>query len=579
MTLGAYGQEKQILTPEQQRKVNYFFLEGLNLKNTGKFDASYEMFKRCIEIDSTSSAALYELSSYYLDLDKPEEAIALIKKSVFYAPDNQDYHNALASLFFNMGMYGEAAEEYEYLVKKSPDKPELNYYLAESYTRMGEIGKAIETYDALENAMGMYEALSMAKYQLYMMLEKSNKAFEEMEKLSEKFPTETRYMIMLGDLYLQQDDTVKALQYYVKAHEIDAESPYYHVSMANYYEKTGNPEAAKQQINGALLNKKLDVNTKLSILARYIVQLQRSQQDTEGANSLFQTLLEQHPEESRLKLSYGDFLVLQEKNDEAKFQYQLVTESEPENQMAWQQLLGLYFRQNQFDEAIAVCQKCKTIFPDESMFSLYLGIAYFQKKEYQNAIDAYKSAISSFSEDEENKPVISDFYGQIGDTYFRMNQTDSAFANYEKALIFNDKNVVALNNYAYYLSLLKKDLTKAERMSALCIKFEPDNATYIDTYAWIFFMQGNYFLAKIYIEQAISKDMEGSAELLDHYGDILYMSGEKEKALEQWQKAKEAGKNSTTLDRKIEEKQYFEETEEELINNTDGTTNEDGENL
>jgi Tfp pilus assembly protein PilF len=175
---------------------------------------------------------------------------------------------------------------------------------------------------------------------------------------------------------------------------------------------------------------------------------------------------------------------------------------------------------------------------------------------------------------EENRALISDLYGQIGDTYFKINKTDSAFASYEKALTYNDKNIVVLNNYAYYLSLLKQDLTKAERMSALCMKLEPDNATYIDTYAWIFFVQGNYMLARVYIEQSIAKDRTNNPEIMDHYGDILYKSGETAKALEQWKKAKESGKKSATLDKKIAEQQYFEETEEEVMNNTDDETNE-----
>ena len=85
-----------------------------------------------------------------------------------------------------------------------------------------------------------------------------------------------------------------------------------------------------------------------------------------------------------------------------------------------------------------------------------------------------------------------------------------------------NKNVVVLNNYSYFLSLEKKDLKKAERMSAQCIKLEPDNATYLDTYAWIFFVQGNYTLAKIYIESALEKDKTKSAELVDHYGTSFH---------------------------------------------------------
>ncbi|MDR0698246.1 MAG: tetratricopeptide repeat protein [Tannerella sp.] len=563
-------QDKRILSIQEQRKFDYFFYEGIRLKNTGTFDASYEMFKHCLEIDSTSSAAMYEISSYYLQLDQPDKAVYFLKKTITCAPYNHEYRSALATLLFNMGMFGEAVEEYEILTGAFPEKPELNYYLAESYTRMGEIGKAIDTYNALENSIGMHEAVSMEKFQLYMNIEQPDSAFNELKKLAAKFPMEARYPVMIGDLYLQRDDTTQSLRYYNQAYKIDPESPHFLVSMANYYEKTGQKDAARQQINEALINERLDVNTKMNILARYIIQ-QRGKQDSDNANALFLTLLEQHPDESRLKLAYGEFLASQNKFEEARFQYQIVSESDPENIIAWQQLLQLSFQTEKYDEIIRICNRCQEIFPEAMEFRFYLGIAYFQQQKYQQAIETYYAGIPLIPK--ENTGLISEFYGQIGDAYFRINDMNKAFDAYEEALKYNDKNIVVLNNYAYYLSLLKRDLTKAERMSALCIKMHPENATYIDTYAWVFFVQGNYLLAKMYIEQALSKD-KTNAELIDHYGDILYMSGEKEKAVEQWIKAKEAGKNNATLNRKIAEKTYFEETVDELFNNTDEKTDE-----
>jgi pentatricopeptide repeat protein len=555
---------RQSLTQSEKRKFDYIFLEALKLKNADKLDAAYELFRRCLEIDSTSSVAYYELSYYFIQLNRPEKAIELMRKSIAYSPDNIEYHNILATLLFNMGMFGEAAEEYERLVSEAPEKLEHRYFLAEAYSRQGEVEKAIEVYDTMEDFMGVNEAVSMEKYQLYMSVNESDRAFEELKKLSDKYPLESRYKIIIGDLYLQQNDEKQALKYFSMARETDPETPYYPVSMANYYEKTGQSDSAKMQINNALLNPNLDVNTKLGILARYIVRLQRTAGDIEGANMLFHTLLEQHPDETRLKLAYGEFLASRNKYDEARFQYSLVTESEPENLDAWLQLLRLSLQSNDMDEVIRLCNKCRTIFPDTGEFPLYLGMAYAQKKEYSRAIETYSEAIPLIPP--ENQRLISDFYGQTGDVYFRMKQTDKAFEAYEEALKHNDKNVLVLNNYAYYLSLLKKELTKAERMSALCIKLEPDNATYIDTYAWVFFVRGNYSLAKIYIEQAIAKDRTRSAELLDHYGDILFLSGETEKAVEQWMKAKEAGKNSPTLNKKISEQKYYEETEDELFN-------------
>ena len=254
---------------------------------------------------------------------------------------------------------------------------------------------------------------------------------------------------------------------------------------------------------------------------------------------------------------YGSLLATQGKTDEAKFQFQLVTEMEPENAAAWQQLLNLALRSEDIPEVIRICTRCQELFPDAPEYYFYLGIAYFQQEKYEDALNTYKAGVKIIPET--NVGLKSDFYGQIGDIYYQIKNMPEAYKAYDEALKYNDKNVVVLNNYAYFLSLEKKDLKKAERMSALAVKLEPGNATYLDTYAWIFFVQGNYTLAKIYIESALANDTTQSPELVDHYGDILFMTGEKEKAVEQWKKAKEMGKTGETLDRKIAEQTYIEE--------------------
>lgn len=548
---------KVTLSASDQRKFDYFFYEGLKLKNAGKYDAAFDVFSHCLAIDSTASAVLYELSNFYEQLERPDLAVELLKRAVANSRDNFTYRIALASISRDLEMYNEAADEYEALIKENPGKPELNYYLADVYTRQGEVMKAIAAYDALEESMGMNEAITLQKYKLYASLEQADKAFDEIRKLADKFPRESRYRILMGDLYLEKNDTVQAKACYDRAHEIDPSDPYYIVAMANYYEHTGDKEGAENQIRSALVNPKLDVETKVGILSRYIMKLQQTQNGTESANALFETLLEQHPNETKLNLMYGGLLQLQDKKDEAKFQFQLVTESEPENKDAWQQLLNVALKSEDLPEIIRICNRCIELFPDSPEFYFYLGIAYYQQDKYEEALDAYRRGINVI--DPENHDLLSDFYGQTGDIYYQMKQLDKAYEAYDEALKYNEKNVVVLNNYSYFLATNGGDLKKAERMSAQCIKLEPDNATYLDTYAWIFFKQGNYSLAKIYIESAMAKDGEKSGEIIEHYGDILYKSGEKEKALGQWKKAKELKSESPTLDKKIEQQTYIEE--------------------
>lgn len=546
------------LSEADRRKFDYFFYEGLNLKASGKFDAAYDAFNYCLAIDSTASAVLYELSSFYVQLNRPDKSVEMLKRAVANSSDNFTYRMALASMSRSQGMYGEAADEYEKLVKDYPSKPELNYYLADALTQEGEIAKAIDAYDSLEQSIGMNEALSMQKYKLYNSLEQSDKAFKEIEKLADKYPMEARYRIMLGDLHLEKNDTVKALDYYKQAYAIDPANPYYIVSMANYYEAVGDKDAAETQIRNALINEQLDVDTKVAILSRYILKLQQTQKGTESANDLFRTLLEQHPEDTELKQMYGALLMAQGKNEEARFQFQLITEMEPDNAAAWQQLLSFALKSEDIPEVIRICTRCQELFPEAPEYYFYLGIAYYQQEKYQEALNTYYAGLNIIPA--ENVGLKSDFYGQIGDIYYQMKKMDQAYKSYDEALKYNDKNIVVLNNYAYFLSLDKKDLKKAERMSAMAVKLEPNNSTYLDTYAWIFFVQGNYSLAKIYIENALANDKTNSAELIDHYGDILFMSGEKEKAVEQWKKAKETGKESEVLNHKIAEEKYIEDT-------------------
>ena len=547
------------LSPEQQRKFDYFYYEAANLKNAGKYDAAYDLFSYCLSLDTASSPVLYELAMFQLQRNRPEKAVEMLKSAVAHSDDNFTYRMTLAGLYRNLGMYGEASDSYEELVKLYPDKSELNYYLADALTQEGEIGAAIDAYNVLESTMGMNETLSLQKFKLYQTLKQPDKAFEEIEKLANKYPMNARYRLLMGDLHLENEETEKALACYQKAHEIDPDDPRYIVSMANYYDQTGDKEAAEQEIRDALVNEKLDVETKVGILSRYVQRLQQTQQGIENANSLFQTLLDQHPEDTELKLMYGSLLMAQQKEEEAKFQFQLVTEMEPSNEGAWQQLLNISLKGEDIPEVLRICTRCKELFPEAPEYYFYLGIGYYMQEKYQESLDTYYAGLKIIPEG--NGVVKSNFYGQIGDLYYQMEKMDEAYKAYDEALKYNENNAPVLNNYSYFLTLDKKDLKKAERMAAQCIKLEPDNATYLDTYAWVFFVQGNYTLAKIYIENALSKDKTNSAELVDHYGDILYMSGEKDKALEQWKKAKEMGKDTDVLKQKIAKGIYIEDTE------------------
>mgnify|MGYP002915472440 FL=1 len=147
----------------------------------------------------------------------------------------------------------------------------------------------------------------------------------------------------------------------------------------------------------------------------------------------------------------------------------------------------------------------------------------------------------------------------MGDFYHTKKMNTEAYAAYDSALVYNSANLGALNNYAYYLSLERRDLDKAEEMSYRTVKSEPKNPTYLDTYAWILFEKGNYAEARLYIDDAIKNDKDQSDTILEHGGDIYYMTGDVDGALKYWKQAQEVGSESKTLKKKIEKKKYIPE--------------------
>ena len=544
---------------QTRKKFDYFYLEALRLKESDKHSEAYTALQYALKIDSTSSAALALLANYYLFLRQDSLAVGALQKALDYSPQNFDYKVSLANIYREMGHFTKSTGLYESLVAEQPDRPELHFYLSDLYLRQNQIDKAIQSLDALENTIGMNEALSVQKYKLYLAVDQTDNAVNELEKLAAKNPLEAKYQILIGDFFLENDEPDKALIYYEKANKIDPQNPYYIVSMANYYEKKGDMEAATKEIESALKNRLLDIDTKISILGKFIGERLTNKKDVESADFLIKTLMEQHSQEKELNLMYGQFLISQDKWEEARFQFQLVTEADPENLLAWRLLMNIAIKEENPDEVIRICNSALAIFPDNTELLFYKGSAYYQLKNYPDALAVFLDGIQYIPE--EDIQSLSMFYGQIGDLHHQMNNKEEAYRSYDQALEFNPNNVHVLNNYAYFLSLDKEQLDKAERMSGKCVQMQPNEPTYIDTYAWVFFQKGNYSLAKFYIESAISNGGSKSPEILEHYGDILYKTGNTEKAVEQWIKAlqiKDAEENTVLLEKKIEDKMYYE---------------------
>ena len=547
------------LTPEQQRKYDYFFLEAMRLKEKKDYASAFGLLQHCLDIHPNAASALYEVSQYYMFLHQVPQGQEALEKAVANAPDNYWYSQGLASLYQQQNELDKAITLLEQMVVRFPAKQDPLFNLLDLYGRQEKYDEVISTLNRLEKRMGKNEQLSMEKFRIYLQMKDDKKAFQEIESLVQEYPMDMRYQVILGDVYLQNGKKQEAYDVYQKVLAAEPDNPMAIFSMASYYKQTGQEELYQQQLDTLLLNKKVTPDTKVGVMRQMIVENEQADKDSTQIIALFDRIMKQEQDDPQIPMLYAQYLLSKKMESESVPVLEQVVDLDPTNKAARMMLIGAAVKKEDYKQIIKVCEPGIEATPDALEFYYYLAVAYNQAEKPDSVISICKRALEHTTADSK-KEIVSDFYSILGDMYHTQKQMKEAYAAYDSALVYNPSNIGALNNYAYYLSVERRDLDKAEEMSYKTVKAEPNNATYLDTYAWILFEKGNYAEARIYIDNAMkSEGGDKSDVIVEHCGDIYYMTGDVDGALTYWKKALEMGSESKTLKQKIEKKKYIAE--------------------
>lgn len=561
---------KDPLTYEERRKFDYFFLEAVRLKEKGDLDAAFEMYSHCLQIHPTSAVTLFELAKFYMFLGQQQKGEKALADAVSLAPENYWYKETLAAYYQNKGENEKAISVVEDMATQFPSRLEPLVALVDLYTRTKNYEQVIHSLNRLETLDGKSEQISMEKFRMYLAMDNREQAFLEIENLAKEYPYDMRYLTILGDVYMENGKPDEAYATYQKVLKEEPEYAPALLSMASYYEKQGQDSLYKVQLNSVLLNEKIESNTKMNLMRQLIIRSEQTDKDSTQIIGLFNAMLEQEQENADIAMLAAQYLLSKKMEEESKPVLRKVLELDPENKPAYLQLLSFAINKQDMDEVIAVCTPAVEYMPDALEFYYYLGIGHYQKEQKDEALEVFKKGVRQVTP-QSDKAMVSDFYSIMGDLYHLKKMNAEAYAAYDSALVYKDDNIGALNNYAYYLSLEKKDLDKAEEMSYRTVKAEPNNATYLDTYAWILFEKGKYTEARIYIDQAIQHGTDNSSVVVEHCGDIYYHCGETDKALEFWKEAEKLANEMTEeedkrspeelklLKKKIKNKKYYTE--------------------
>lgn len=522
---------------------------------TGDQEKAEELFRQYTEKYPDDAVGYFELARLLSGKKQIDEAVILAGKAAKLDPSNTWYQLFYAEVLQLTGKVKDAIVIYERLTETNPQELDYYYQLAALYLTVEKYSEAAKVYDKIENLAGITEEISLQKEKIYLLLEDIPKAQHELEMLVAAYPDEVHYLSILAEFFMNNKMQEKGLATYRRIEEIDPGNPYVHMSMADYYRKNGEKQKAFEELKLGFGNPNLDIDTKVNILLSFFNVSQLPDDSKAMVFELTRILTTVHPTDPKAHSIYGDLLVQDKKNAEAREEYLKVVALDSSKFVVWEEILRLDLVLEKYDHLIAYSNRVIELFPDQPLPYMFSGIGNFQQKKYEDALKSLNRGVKLVGDNDE---LLSEFYMYLGDTYHSLKDTTESDKAYEKSLSLKGDNGYVLNNYAYYLSLRNHELEKAETMAKKAVTLDPQNASFLDTYGWVLYKLQKYNDASIWVGKALD-DKEGvSAEVMEHYGDILFKLGNTSQAIEYWQKAKAKGPGSALLNKKIADKKLYE---------------------
>ncbi len=542
------------LSEDEKNEFEYTFIEALKQKMIGNQQLAVSLFSKCLTINPNSASAMFELAKIYSSNGDQTGSSLLLEKAMKIEPENKWFKVLLAQIYQQGKQYEKAAELYGQLYQLDPDNLDYLYMNAALLSSAQKFDQAIEVYNQLERKIGVNDQISVEKQQVYQAAGKKKEAQAELQKLIDSNPTEPRYYGLMADYYLSEKDNANALKYYMKILEIDPDNGFVLFSLTSFYREMGDKEKAWEYIRKGFMNKSVEVDTKI----QYYLVITSGQDSAfftdEQIAELVEILVKTNSDDYRVLTVYAEYLISKGKLAEARDQLRKVLETQKDNYMVWERMLLVSNDLQDFQGVYTDAGKALELFPSQPVLYGLKAVACLQLEKYKEALDILSEGDAYLGD---NKFMKVQFNLYRAEANYKLDHVEDAFKAFDEVIKIDPENWLAMNNYAYYLSVRNENLGKAEELSSKAVRANPANPTYLDTYAWVLFMRKDYSLAKFYMESAIKNGGDQNAVIVEHYGDILYMLGNKDNAIEQWKKAKEVGDGSEFLDEKIKQQRYL----------------------
>ncbi len=539
---------------ERDREVSEaLFVDGVKYVLLEDYSKALDRLGKAYTFNPTNAALNYKIAEASLLSGNLRDATAYASAAVRLDPKNAYYYLLLAQAQATQKQYDAATQTYAALVKEVPNSGGYLFNLTDLYLAQNKLNEALTTLALAEQQFGPSDEVVFKRQQIYLKQNKLDLALAEGEKLIAANPGQTRYVLAQAEIYAANNRVPDAIRLAQQALKFDPGSSPAHLLLADAYRQQKQADASEKELRLAFDSPGLDIDNAVRILANYLKQLPNPALN-QLALDLAAATVRTHPKEAKAYALAGDVQTLTEHKREARDSYLKALRYDNSRFQVWQQVVLLDTELGQTDSLLAHSDRALELFPNQAPLWFFNGTGLLMKKQPQRAVAALEHGRKLAADTPE---LLAQFDSQLGDAYHSLKDYEKSDAAYDAALAIDPSNWPVLNNYSYFLALRGQKLDKAKEMAGRVVKQFPARDTYLDTYAWVLYKLKDYAGARTALETALKTTKDAS--VLEHYGDVLYQLGDKEKALATWQRARKSGPGASEfLDRKIRDHKLYE---------------------
>ncbi|GGZ38948.1 hypothetical protein GCM10007049_35240 [Echinicola pacifica] len=542
---------------EKKDQATRLFIDGEKYMMLEDYKKAYLYFSKAYELAPEEGAINFKLAELLTRANQNDNALKYGQQAIESDPQNKYYHLLVAEVYTKQNQPEKAAEILQELINSSEDNQQYILELASLYLGTQQFDKAMVALDQAEEYYGVMEQLSVQKQRIYLRQNNLNAAIEEGEKLAEANPGNSRYVLALVEMLYNNNRVDQALETVSSSLAEYPNQPKLQLAAYTLLKKKENFKEANTYLFEAFNNPDLEGLVKAETFTDIMQKDLKTVERESMLDSLGAIMVRTNPKDAEIYTVLGDRAMQAQQNAEALGYYQKSIQINPQDARVLQVVISLMFEGG---EDFGEIEKYTVIgteeFGDKPEFWFFDGTAKLALKKNEAAVSSLNKSLEL--NNGLNKQLDLMVLGQLGDTYHAMNEQQKAYDAYDKVLESTPDDEHVLNNYAYFLSLEKKDLSKALEMSSKLVQRYPNNATYLDTHAWVLFQKEEYQKAEKFMKKALEEEKEPSGVMLEHYGDILYKLGQKQKAMDYWKEASSKSETSDKLSQKIKDQKYYE---------------------